>query len=140
MRRMLSRGLRLYGVLNLLFAAFYGWIAFVLVPSRRMAFPVGAAIVCALLACSGVGLLARRRLGIALARVACITLLAGCAAVIVGLVLSSAYLRGVYGGFGRGAAVMSLVIAALVFEIAGLLPLFELRFLARDDVRNALPR
>ena len=47
------------------------------------------------------------------------------------LVVSSAYLRGVYGPLGQGIAVMTLLVAALVVEGFALLPLFQLRVLRR---------
>src|SRR5262245_56543573 len=131
-----ERGRRWYGLANLAFAALYAWIAYVLAPSRRPAFPIGVGAVCLLLAGSGVGLLAGARWGVRLALVACWTLVVGCALVVAALVLSSAYLRGVYGGFGRGAAVVSLLVAALVIELGGLLPLFEIRFLRRLGERE----
>ena len=137
---MLERGRRLYGLLNLTFAALYAWIGFELTPSRRLAFPIGVLLVCVLLAGGGVGLLAGARWGRKLAGLACWTLVLGCGVVVGALVASSAYLRGVYGGFGRGAAVVALLVAALVVEVAGLLPLFELRFLRRlaQSERSAL--
>jgi hypothetical protein len=135
---MVSRGLRLYGALDILLALVYVWIAFSVAPSREVAFPASVSVVSALLLFAGIGLCARARWGRVVALVACWTLLVGCAAVIAALVYSSAYLRGVYGGFGRGAALVSLVFAALVVEVGGLLPLLELRFLGRPEVREAL--
>jgi len=58
-------------------------------------------------------------------------LLVFAALVILGLVASSAYLRGVYGPLGQGMAIVSLLIAALVVEGFALLPIFQLRFLLR---------
>jgi hypothetical protein len=135
---MVDRGLRLYGALNVCFAAFYCWIAYDLAPDRRPLFPLAVGLCASLLALSGVGLLLRARFARRLALAACWFLLAGCAAIVIALVLSSAYLRGVYGGFGKGAAVVSLLFAALVVELAGLLPIFEIRFLSRPEVRSAL--
>src|SRR5205814_1752445 len=108
---MLERGRRWYGLANLAFAALYAWIAYDLAPSRRPAFPIGVGAVCLLLGASGVGLLAGARWGRKLALFTCWALISGCALVVAALVLSSAYLRGVYGGFGRGAAVVSLLFA-----------------------------
>jgi hypothetical protein len=122
---------KLYGVLDLAFAGLYAFIAFFAAPSREWAFPAGVSIVCALLAGAGVGLLLGARWGRQLALVASWTLLGATALVIAALVFSSAYLRGVYGGFGRGAALVCLLFAALVFELGGLFPLFQIRFLRR---------
>ena len=123
--------MRLYGILNLAFAALYAFIAFVAAPSREWAFPAGVTLICLLLVGAGVGLLLGARWGRLLALIASWTLLGGCALTIAALVFSSAYMRGVYGGFGRGAALVCLLFAALVFELAGLFPIFQLRFLSR---------
>lgn len=121
--------MRLYGALDLAFAALYAWFGFVFTPGRSLPFNLALACVCALLAGGGVGLLAGARWGRAAAIAACALLLAFTAVVLVGLVASSAYLRGIYGPLGQGMAVMCLLVAALVIEAFALLPLFQLRFL-----------
>jgi hypothetical protein len=123
------RAVKLYGALDLAFAALYAWFGFVFTPGRSTAFNLALALVCALLAAAGAGLLVGARWGRTLALAACALLLAFAAVVIIGLVASSAYLRGVYGPLGQGMAVMSLLVAALVVEAFALLPLFQLRFL-----------
>jgi hypothetical protein len=121
--------MRLYGVLDLTFATFYAWLGFVLTPSRSTAFNLTLGTVCVMLAAAGVGLLLRARWGRVVAIAASLALLLFSAVVIVLLVASSAYLRGVYGALGQGMAVLALVVAALVLEGFALLPLFQLRFL-----------
>ncbi|MCU1279311.1 MAG: hypothetical protein JWM53_2857, partial [bacterium] len=74
------------------------------------------------------------RWGRALATVACAVLVAFAAVVVILLVVSSAYLRGVYGPLGQGLSIITLLVAALVVEAFALLPLFQLRALRR---RNA---
>jgi len=123
------RGVRLYGALDLGFAGLYAWLGFRVVPSRSTAFSIALGIVIALLAGAGVGLLARARWGRALAIAASVVLLVFAAVVIVGLVASSAYLRGIYGPLGQGMAIVGLLVAALVVEAFALLPIFQLRFL-----------
>jgi hypothetical protein len=61
--------------------------------------------------------------------------LAAAILVITGLVASWAYLRAVYGGFGLGASLASLLIAGMVFQILGLYPAVRLRVLLRPEVR-----
>src|SRR5688572_13552656 len=51
---------------------------------------------------------------------------------------SSAYLRAVYGAFGAGASIASLLIAGMVFELLGLYPALRLRALLRREVRGAV--
>jgi hypothetical protein len=116
-------------VLDLVFAALYGLLGFVVVPSRSRLFDVALAIVCALLAAAGIGLVARAKWGRPLAIGASALVLAFASVLLVGLVASSAYLHGVYGSLGRGLSILSLVIAALVIQFFVLLPLFQLRFL-----------
>ena len=125
--------MKLYGALDVAFAALYAWFGFVLTPGRSTTFNLALALVCSLLAGGGVGLLVDARWGRLLARVACWALLAFSAVVVALLVASSAYLRGVYGPLGQGMAVMTLLVAALVIEAFALLPLFELRALRRRD-------
>ena len=121
--------MRFYGALDLAFAALYAWFGFAFTPGRSTAFNVALAAVCALLAAAGVGLVAGARWARPVAVAACSVLLAFAAVVVVLLVASSAYLRGIYGPLGQGMAVMSLLVAALVVEAFALLPLFQLRFL-----------
>jgi len=124
---------KLYGALDVAFAALYAWFGFVFTPGRSTAFNLALALVCLLLASGGVGLVADARWGRRLATVACWALLAFSAVVVLLLVASSAYLRGIYGPLGKGMAVMTLLVAALVIEGFALLPLFQLRALRRRD-------
>lgn len=120
---------RWYGALNLAFAALWAWFGFVFTPGRSTLFNGALGLVCLLFAAAGVALLVGARVARPLAIGACSLVLAFTAAVIVGLLASSAYLRGIYGPLGEGMAVMCLLVAALVVEAFALLPLFELRFL-----------
>jgi hypothetical protein len=124
---------KLYGALDVAFAALYAWFGFVLTPGRSTTFNLALAVVCLLLAGGGAGLLVAAPWGRMLARVACWALLAFSAVVVLLLVVASAYLRGVYGPLGQGMAVMTLLVAALVIEGFALLPLFQLRALHRRD-------
>jgi len=115
------------------FAATYAWFGFVFTPGRSTTFNLALALICVVLFAAGIGLLIDARWGRPLARIACWSLLAFSAIVVLLLVVSSAYLRGVYGPLGQGMAVMTLLVAALVVEGFALLPVFELRALARHD-------
>jgi hypothetical protein len=138
--RQLRLGVRVHAALDLLFAALYGWVGLVLAPSRQLLFSLALGLVVALLAAAGLGLLlgvpgARR-----LALLAQALLLAFAATVVALLVASAAYLRGVYGPLGQAASAIALLVAALVLEGCGLLPLLQLRFLSQPSVRALLER
>ena len=124
----MTRG-RLYGALDLAFAALYAWFGFVFVPGRSRAFDLALGGVVGALAVAGVGLLGPFRWARPVALLACGLLLLFAAVVVLLLVASSAYLAGVFGAVGRGLSMISLLIAALVIEAFALLPLFQLRFL-----------
>jgi riboflavin transporter FmnP len=48
---------------------------------------------------------------------------------IVRILISAAFLSGVYGAFGKAAATSALVGVALVIELVGLLPLFQIKYM-----------
>lgn len=134
----LRRHARWHGLADLLFATLYGWLGFVVVPGRSLAWNLALGGVTALLATAGAALFFRRRWALPLAVVAQAVLLACCAVVVLLLVASAAYLHGIYGSIGRGMALVGAVAVALVVELCGLLPIVQLRFLLRAEVRRAL--
>jgi hypothetical protein len=128
---MRSMSARRYGVLDLLFAAIYAYVGFVLAPSRAVGFSVALGGVVGLLVVAGVLLVARGERGRApqlFGILACAVLLLFALVCIGLLVASSAFLFGIYGALGRGIGVLALVAAALVIELCGLLPLFQLAY------------
>jgi hypothetical protein len=58
--------------------------------------------------------------------------------VVSGLLLSWAYLRGIYGPLGYGAAIMSLLCAGVAFQVLSLVAALQLRALLRREVRQDL--
>jgi hypothetical protein len=120
-----------YGVLDLAFAALYAWVGFFFVPGRSPVYNLALGAVVGVLALAGLTSLLRARAARPVGIAASLVLLAFAGWVILGLVASSAYLRGVYGPLGKGMAALSLVIAAVCVEAFALLPLFQLRFLLR---------
>ena len=106
------RALALHGALDLAFAALYAWLGLVEVPSRRLSFTAPLLVLVALLAASGLGLLVRARGARQLALATQGLLLAGCLTTI------------------------ALLVAALLVEGGALLPLFQIAFLLRPEVRR----
>jgi hypothetical protein len=56
---------------------------------------------------------------------------------LIAILMSAAFLSGVYGAFGRAASTFSLLAAALVIELVALLPAFQLKFLMTRAGRRA---
>ena len=131
----IDRRLRFGGALDLGFAALYLALVLGAARGRSLAFDVAVGAVSALLAASGLAQLVRARVARRLALAASSLLLLFTATVVALLVASWAYLRGVWGPLGEGAAWISLVSAALVVELCGIWPLLQLRFLRRAEVR-----
>jgi hypothetical protein len=121
---------RAYGALDLIFAALYAYAGGVLAPSRDPRFTAALGIVVVLLGVAGLSLVVRgnRRDSRLLGIVASSVLLVFALAVMALLVGSASFLFGIYGALGRGIGVLSIVTAALVFEVCALLPVFQLAF------------
>jgi hypothetical protein len=118
----------LYAGLDFLFAGVYA--ALVLqVPNRHgWANALLWGTVVAVLVAGG-GMLWRSRWGWRAAAAGCAALLVLTVALLVLLLLSASFLSGVYGSIGKGAALFALLGGALVIELCGLLPAFQLKFL-----------
>jgi hypothetical protein len=56
---------------------------------------------------------------------------------IIRVLVSAAFLSGVYGAFGKAAAMSALIGVALVVELVALLPLFQIKFLLTRSGRRA---
>ena len=75
------------------------------------------------------GMLVPNRWGWRAAAAGCVGLLVVWLVVVVTLILSAAYLAGVYGAFGRGAAMGTLAIGALSIQLIALVPALQLKYL-----------
>ena len=56
---------------------------------------------------------------------------------IVRVLVSAAFLAGVYGAFGKAAATFALVAVALVIELVALLPIVQIKYLMSRAGRRA---
>ena len=133
--RAARRGTRIHGALDVAFAGIYAWLGFAVAPGRSPVWNAALLGVVALVGFAGVALLSRARFGRVIAMVAQLALLGFCLATVALLCASAAYLRGIYGPIGKGLAMTALIAVALVVELCGLLPFFQLRFLLREEVR-----
>jgi hypothetical protein len=120
---------RLFGAIDLVAASVVALGVFVGLPARWWVVDVPAAIVVALLAAAGVGLLARRPWGEQVARVASLVTLALGLVLVATLALTASYLSGIYGPVGLGGAVILALVAALALPYLVVLPASQLLWL-----------
>jgi len=126
---MISRKRRIvFAVLDLLTAAGVGILLKIVWTSSRL-FLVLSGLLVLLLVASAVGLIVGKKWGRWCGRIASFYQLGLLLLFILAVVFGASYLWGLYGGVGTGAALIFIVIAALLIEALGLLPLFKLRAL-----------
>jgi hypothetical protein len=124
-----------FGAANLFTAVLVYAGVFRGLPTRWAPVDVGAVVVIALSAASGLALLADRRGAVALARVSSIVVLALGMIVFAALVLTASWLAGVYGPVGRGGALVFFLVAAMVLPYAIVVPAAELLWLGPPQRR-----
>ena len=126
----------IYIALDQLLVIAYGYLLVAVIPNRLMSAAVhlwALPIFMQLLALGTASALLRerdaRRLGWWIAIGAATGVLAVAVLLIIRVLISAAFLAGVYGAFGKGAAMSGLIGVALLIEIVVLVPLFQLKFL-----------
>jgi hypothetical protein len=127
-----------FAALDLGFAALYAVAIWQVIPNRLpsaaihlWSFPIATLAM-------AVGTLVGGRRGWWLAVVAGSLVLASTFGLILRILISAAFLAGVYGAFGKAAATFALVMVALVIELVALLPVIQIRFLRSVAGRRAL--
>jgi hypothetical protein len=111
-----------FGVLNVLVAAAIAWGVFGGLPTRWWVVDSGGAVVVALMAASGVALLANHRLAEVVTRVASAVVLVLGLALFATLALTASWLHGVYGPVGKGGSAIFALVALLVLPYVVVLP------------------
>lgn len=119
----------IYGGLDVVFAVGYALAIWTVIPNRLLSaalhlwtFPVATFVM-------AVGTLLGTRRGWWLAVIAGSAVLLSTFLLIVRIVISAAFLAGVYGAFGKAAATFSLVMVALAIELVALLPIVQVKYL-----------
>jgi hypothetical protein len=130
----------IYGGLDLVFAAIYVVAIWKVIPNRLPSaavhlwtFPLATLVMAA-------GTLLGTPRGWWIAVIAGSTVLAAMFALLVRIVISAAFLAGVYGSFGKAAATFALVMAALAIELVALLPIVQIKYLMTRAGRRAFGR
>jgi hypothetical protein len=134
-----TRDLRrwIYGGLDAVFAAVYAIAIWKVIPNRLPSaafhlwtFPVATLAMAA-------GTLVGRPRGWWLAVIGGSVVVLSMFLLIVRILISAAFLAGVYGAFGKAAATFALVMIALVIELVALLPIVQVKYLMTRAGRRA---
>ena len=132
----------IYLGLNTLFVVGYFYVLVAVIPNRMMSaavhlwsLPVLMGVIA--LGTATVFVPAARRIGWWGSVIGCSLLLASTILLIIRVLISAAFLSGVYGAFGKAAALSALIGVALVVEIVALLPLFQLKYMRSRAGRRA---
>ncbi len=127
----------IYGGLDVGFAALYAFAIWKVIPNRLPSatihlwtFPVATLAMAA-------GTLFGTRRGWWIAVIGGSAVLLSMFVLIVRIVVSAAFLAGVYGAFGKAAATFALVMVALVIELVALLPIVQVKYLMTRAGRRA---
>ncbi|HSD86282.1 MAG TPA: hypothetical protein VLB44_02165 [Kofleriaceae bacterium] len=132
----------IYLALNQIFAVAYFYAVIAAIPNRLPTAKVNLYAVPVLmqlitLGAAAVFLPALRRIGWWIVVVGNSLLVAVTIVLIARVLISAAFLSGVYGAFGKAAAMTALMGVAIVVEIVGLLPLFQIRYMRSRAGRRA---
>ncbi len=119
----------IYGYLDVGFTLVYVVVIWKVIPNRLPSAAVHLWTIPAMTALMGAGTLTGGPLGWRMAVAGGSLLLLSVFAIIVRILISAAFLAGVYGAFGQAAASFALVAIALVVEFVALLPIVQLKFL-----------
>jgi hypothetical protein len=127
----------IYGGLDLLFGVTYAIVVWKVIPNRL---PSASFHLWTLPACTlamGAGTLLGGRYGWWTAIVSGSALLLSIIVMIVRILISAAFLAGVYGAFGQAASTFAIVAVALIIEAVALLPIIQIKFLMTRAGRRA---
>lgn len=127
-----------FGITNLLVASLVSWGVFSGLPTRWWVVDSGGALVAALMAASGLALLANHRLAAPITRLASAVVLVLGLAVFAALALTASWLHGVYGPVGKGGSAIFALVALLVLPYIVVLPAVLLAWVGPRQ-RNRAP-
>ncbi|HEU0030258.1 MAG TPA: hypothetical protein VFQ53_06495 [Kofleriaceae bacterium] len=127
----------IYGCLAIVLAGAYAYCIGNVIPNRLPHALLHLTSIPVLAVGLGAGTLLGGRYGWWLAVIAGSLMLLSTIAIIARILISAAFLAGVYGAFGKAAATFALVAVALIVEVVGLLPICAVRFLMSRSGRRA---
>jgi hypothetical protein len=129
----------IYGGLDLLFAGAYALVIWKVIPNRLPSASFHLWTIPMFTLVMGLGTLAGGRIGWWAAIAGGSALLVSFIVLIMRILISAAFLAGVYGAFGKAASTFALVAIALIVELVALLPIVQIKFLMSRAGRRAYP-
>ncbi len=127
----------IYAGLDLVFAVAYAIAIVTVIPNRLPSAQLHLWTIPITMLAMGTGTLIGGRTGWYTALIGGSLLLLSTILMIVRILISAAFLAGVYGAFGKAAASFSLLAIALVIELVVLLPIVQVKFLMSRAGRRA---
>ncbi|MBS1118117.1 MAG: hypothetical protein H6Q90_345 [Deltaproteobacteria bacterium] len=128
---------RIYGVLAVGFALGYAGIMWKVIPNRLPSAMLHLATIPVFTLTMAIGTLVGRRFGWWLAVVSGSVVLLSTVMLIARILVSAAFLAGVYGAFGKAASTFALVAVALIVEAVALFPICLVKFMMSRAGRRA---
>jgi hypothetical protein len=127
----------IYGGLDVVFGAVFAIVIASVIPTRlpSAAFHLWTLPACVLV--MGAGTLIGGRHGWWIAIAGGSALLLSTIVLIVRILISAAFLAGVYGAFGKAASTFAMISVALIVEVVALLPIVQIKFLMTRAGRRA---
>ena len=127
----------IYAGLDLVFALAYAIAIMKMIPNRLPSAQIHLWTIPLGLLAMGLGTIIGQRTGWYLALGAGSLILLSTILIIIRILISAAFLAGVYGAFGKAAATFSLLAVAVIVEVVVLLPLVQVKFLMSRAGRRA---
>lgn len=119
----------IYGNLDLAFALAYALVIWKVIPNRLPSAAVHLWSLPVFTAVMGIGTLLGGKIGWWTAIAGGSALLCSVIILIMRILISAAFLAGVYGAFGKAASTFAMVAVALIVEVVALLPIVQIKFL-----------
>jgi hypothetical protein len=132
----------IYLALDQIFALAYFYVVIAAIPNRLPTAKINLYAVPVLMQLIALGaatifLPALRRIGWWVVVVGHSLLIAATVILIIRVLISAAFLAGTYGAFGKAASMTALMGVAIVVEVVGLLPLFQVKYMRTRAGRRA---
>ncbi len=119
----------IYGVIALVFVVVYAVVMLSVIPNRLPSAMLHLATIPMFTLVMAIGTLLGGRFGWWLAVISGSVILLSTILLIARILVSAAFLAGVYGAFGKAASTFALVAVALIVEVVALLPICQVKFL-----------